>query len=74
METHGVVVREAEMTGEPVAPRPAVGAPTHSPDGVDLGLVRWFLGLTPEQRLETLPSFIDFVVEARNARESGTIR
>jgi hypothetical protein len=41
---------------------------------VDLGLVRWFLGLTPEQRLETLPSFIDFVVEARNARESGTIR
>lgn len=25
--------------------------PTHSPDGVDLTLIRWFLSLTPEERL-----------------------
>jgi hypothetical protein len=25
--------------------------PTHSPDGVDLTLIRWMLSLTPEERL-----------------------
>jgi hypothetical protein len=28
--------------------------PTHSPEGVDLTLVRWTLSLTPLQRLEVL--------------------
>jgi hypothetical protein len=45
--------------------------PAHSADGVDLGLIRWSLNLIPAQRLETLQSFVDFVIEARNARETG---
>jgi len=28
--------------------------PTHSPEGVDLTLVRWMLSLTPLERLEVL--------------------
>ncbi|HEU5180505.1 MAG TPA: hypothetical protein VFW45_06920 [Candidatus Polarisedimenticolia bacterium] len=28
--------------------------PTHSPDGVDLTLIRWMLSLTPLERLEAL--------------------
>jgi len=35
-------------------------------DGVDLTLIRWMLSLTPEERLEELESFVDFVREARN--------
>jgi hypothetical protein len=48
--------------------------PVYSAAGVDLGLIRWFLSLTPAQRLETLQSFVDFAVEARNARETGEVR
>jgi hypothetical protein len=28
--------------------------PTHSPEGVDLTLIRWMLSLTPLERLEVL--------------------
>ena len=48
--------------------------PTHSPDGVDLGLIRWFLRLSPAQRLETLQNLVDLAVEARNARASREVR
>jgi len=43
-------------------------------DGADRGLIRWFQSLTPAQRLDTLQSFVDLVVEARNARETGALR
>lgn len=46
----------------------------YSAAGVDVGLIQWFLSLTPEERLETLQNFVDFVVEVRNARESRSIR
>lgn len=49
-------------------------APAYSATGVDIGLIRWFLSLTPAERLETLQSFVDFVTEARNAREAGEVR
>ncbi|MBM3493970.1 MAG: hypothetical protein FJX72_06580 [Armatimonadetes bacterium] len=49
-------------------------APVHSATGVDIGLIRWFLTLTPMERLETLQNFVDFVTEARNAREAGEVR
>lgn len=32
----------------------AVEEPTHSADGVDLTLIRWFLSLTPYERLRAL--------------------
>ncbi len=49
-------------------------APIMSATGVDVGLIRWFLTLTPAERLETLQNFVDFVTEARNAREAGKVR
>jgi len=55
-------------------PPPAESPPVLSPEGVDLGQIRWFLSLTPAERLETLQNFVDFVVAARNAREAGPVR
>jgi len=48
--------------------------PQPADDGVDRGLIRWFQSLTPAQRLDTLQSFVDLVVEARNARDAGALR
>lgn len=62
-------VTDIEQNAE--APPPA---PIHSATGVDIGLIRWFLTLTPMERLETLQNFVDFVTEARNAREAGEVR
>src|SRR5262245_60754103 len=48
--------------------RPIVDAldePTHSPDGVDLTLIRWMLSLTPEERLFALQNHIDAIRRLR---------
>lgn len=37
--------------------------PEESADGVDLTLIRWFLTLTPLERLETLQDWVDGVSE-----------
>lgn len=37
--------RTAELPGDPPAPE-------YSEDGVDLSLIRWFLSLTPAERLQ----------------------
>jgi hypothetical protein len=39
--------------------------PTHSPDGVDLTLIRWMLSLTPEERLEVLQSNVLSILRLR---------
>lgn len=52
------------MDRKPTIP---VDPPTHSPDGVDLTLIRWTLSLTPLQRLEVLQSAADSLVRLRNA-------
>jgi hypothetical protein len=39
--------------------------PTHSPDGVDLTLIRWMLSLTPAERLEVLQRHVQAVLEIR---------
>ena len=44
--------------------------PTHSPDGVDLTLIRWTLSLTPLERLELLQSWVDGLAELKNGRPS----
>jgi hypothetical protein len=59
-------------TGHDAGALPA--APMNPATGGNLGLIRWFLSLTPLDRLETLESFVDFVTEARNAREAGEVR
>jgi len=49
--------------------------PTHSPDGVDLTLVRWMLSLTPEERLEVLQSNVGSILRLqRLARGVATKR
>jgi hypothetical protein len=37
--------------------------PEESADGVDLTLIRWFLSLTPLERLETLQDWVDGLSE-----------
>jgi hypothetical protein len=44
---------------------PAGGEATHSPDGVDLTLIRWMLSLTPEERLEVLQANVGSILRLR---------
>jgi hypothetical protein len=41
-----------------------------SPDGVDLGLIRWMLSLTSTERLEALQDFVDGALALRDGREA----
>jgi hypothetical protein len=43
------------------------GQPTHSPDGVDLTLIRWMLSLTPTQRLDVLQQHLNAIASVRDA-------
>jgi hypothetical protein len=47
------------------------GPPSHSPDGVDLTLIRWTLSLTPLQRLELLQNWVDGLAELKNGWPSN---
>ena len=40
-------------------------------DGVDVGLIRWMLSLTPRQRLEALQQAANSLLELRHAKERG---
>ncbi len=48
-------------------PRRKVDRPTHSPEGVDLTLIRWFLTLTPTERLRTLENTMKSIQRIRDA-------
>jgi hypothetical protein len=43
----------------------AAQLPDYSPDGVDLSLIRWFVGLTPAERLAFLEDRIADVLRIR---------
>jgi hypothetical protein len=45
--------------------------PARSPDGVDLTLIRWMLGLTPRERLEFLQSTIVSILRLRDVRHGS---
>lgn len=45
--------------------------PTHSPDGVDLTLIRWMLSLTPLERLEALQAAIESIGRLRGQAAEG---
>jgi hypothetical protein len=49
-------------------PPPAPEEPTHSPEGVDLTLVRWMLSLTPTQRLQVLQDVLWSLQRLRRGR------
>ena len=55
--------RDDEPLRPPVAGH---GPPTHSPDGVDLTLIRWTLSMTPAQRLQTLQQYVRNIVRLRD--------
>jgi hypothetical protein len=38
-------------------------------DGVDVGLIRWMLSLTPRERLETLQQAANSLLELRHAKD-----
>lgn len=40
---------------------PGEDLPSYSPDGVDLTLIRWFLTLTPEERLDQLQGAVNSI-------------
>jgi hypothetical protein len=50
--------------------RPGDGEPTHSPDGVDLTLIRWMLSLTPGQRLAAIQANVTLIESRR--RHAGS--
>lgn len=41
--------------------------PTISADGVDLTLIRWYLSLTPGERLDALQRYVDQIMSLRDA-------
>jgi hypothetical protein len=45
----------------------AADRPTHSPDGVDLTLIRWMLSLTPAERLDVLQRHLHAIARLRDA-------
>ena len=47
--------------------------PDYSEDGVDLSLIRWMLGLTPDERLEALQGFADSVGELRDGEDISSL-
>jgi len=47
--------------------RQGKGRPTHSPEGVDLTLIRWFLTLTPMERLAALETHMKAIQAIRDA-------
>jgi hypothetical protein len=57
-------------TAEPADPEASRQPSLHeeSPDGVDLTLIRWTLGLTPLERLEVLQDWVDGLTELRRGR------
>jgi hypothetical protein len=52
---------EPEWVGDPPPNESA-----YSEDGVDLTLIRWFMGLTPAQRLSYLEEFVSAILEMRH--------
>jgi hypothetical protein len=42
--------------------------PDVAPDGVDLGLIRWMLSLSPLERLDALQDFVDGALALRDGR------
>ena len=57
---------------KPEAVPPSKIRPTHSEDGVDLTLIRWFLSLTPAERLNVLQQNVRSILEQREKlKKSG---
>lgn len=58
--------RDTDRQAGPPALSVNVG-PTHSPEGVDLTLIRWMLSLTPLERLTVLQNTLNAIRKLRAA-------
>lgn len=54
-------------TPEGIEGPPQPDEPAYSEDGVDLTLIRWFLSLTPAERLNFLQSHANAILRIRRA-------
>jgi hypothetical protein len=59
-------MRDKGARGKAPEGDPTMGEATHSPDGVDLTLIRWMLSLTPEERLEVLQGNVQSILSLRD--------
>jgi len=66
----GMTTKHARKAKPKVA-QASKNRPTHSEDGVDLTLIRWFLTLTPVERLEALQEALRSHVELREIFEKS---
>jgi hypothetical protein len=57
----GTMAETLHTVGESVEPP----APDYSEDGVDLSLIRWFLSLTPAERLQFAQRHVNGVLAIR---------
>ena len=62
---HWVIQNDGSGAHEADEPCSQEARPTHSPDGVDLTLIRWMLSLTPLERLEVLQATIRSIMQLR---------
>ena len=53
---------------------PEADQPDYSPDGVDLTLIRWFLTLTPAERLAALEEHLNDLEEMRKLNKHDPIQ
>ena len=60
-----------ERETSPAARSDGAGEPTHSPEGVDLTLIRWMISLTPQERLEVLQTSIRSLERLRRDDAEG---
>ncbi len=62
LEGDAVELNTPERVDNPPQPE----EPAYSDDGVDLTLIRWFLSLTPGERLSYLEEFASAILEMRH--------
>jgi hypothetical protein len=62
---HDDATQDTHDAATPDAPPPSTEGPAFSEDGVDLTLIRWYLSLTPTERLQHLQAHASFVWRVR---------
>jgi hypothetical protein len=66
LEAMVVTKEENGKENDATCPASDSGPRTHSPDGVDLTLIRWMLSMTPRQRLETLQASVASIMRLKH--------
>ncbi len=62
---HDDATQATHAGATPDAPPPSTEGAAFSEDGVDLTLIRWYLRLTPTERLQVLQALASFIWRVR---------